>query len=1852
MKHLLIGLCAAIINIASAIAAPIKANIPQADFAYPQKVSAQAQKDLDKALKADNANATVNALIRLGLAQGAISADKLPAVIERIDDIANRQRDSITRSLLYTLLADIYSEIYFDRRYIYDSRQLPLLPLPDDIFAWSGEQFKTKISEALTAAVEPAETLKSAKITDFATIIAIDDNTSTFYPTLFDFVANKAIDTRKQLNNNAFTMAQRWLCSAGEFVKRQTGALPDELRSIVGLYQELLGMHAPLSAPAVLTDLNRYDFVMAHLPSSDSGATSATELYLNLFSRNSDSDFAGLILGKAYNDWIPFDDKCKVYAAISAYLEAHPTAFDRAWLTSLANRATTPKIEITTPPIISKRQAATIKIAANNIKKCRLNIYKVDAPTSNDLGWNPINKASAQLIETKTLEWDKPVPCATDTTLSIALPDYGVYALLPEADGLAFTDERINTFRCSDMALAALTSYGFSQALVLDPLSGRPVDNAEVMLYGNTTTSLGVTDSDGCLQLPDVNNNRRNSVSPVKGDDRFSPIVNVWEANAPSAKVQMKILTDLPLYHPGDTVSAVAILYDRRADGNNPRQGEPIILELRDANFNIVDKANATTDSQGRVTARLAIPDNGLSGQFRIQALDKRLTRIATTSVTVSDYRLPTFEISTEKISVKPGCPVDISGAAATYAGFPLSDTRISLTLCNASPWRWWSQRDNSPAFYTVETLTDGNGKFHFTLPLDILENSPQPEALFVAKITAVSPSGESQNATEVFSLVKNYRLSVAMPEVINADTPATIDIEILGSDNIAARYDVIASLDSNGVNLGRLDIGNDGKAAFANVPSGSYTVTFALADTSLNCHQITKDIIVYRSTDKVSPVDKPLWVPSQTITADGSTRKARISYAVADDSTAVYYLATGRDGVVAKGWLHPSKGFNSLEISVPDGQTQLSVNLLAARNLQLVNESVAIETPESLRSLAISLETFRDKVTPGGSETLTLSVTDNSGNPVKAALILDIYNKALTQLADPRFSFSTQPLFTPFNSINSRLNGAVRTFFEKNAGHVDSPAIGSPEFQLYDRRFIPYTIAFGTRRSPMLMTKSMDNATETADEDSTADDGTAAPVPEQQFAYRNSATPLALFSPELSTDADGKLKITYKMPLDNATWTLAAIAYDDMMLTTGISRDIIASKPIMVQPNCPRFLRTGDSAVVLANVMNATDSIVVASTEFVIFDPSNGRKIAATTSTDTIAPRQSAVASLSIDTPFDAAMLGYRIKSATTTHADGEQGIIPVLPSAQPVIATKPFYIAADSTLFEMQLPKTSAGSRITLSFCENPTWYVVTALPGLRSGDMRTSNAAAAAIFSAAVAEGIIRDNPEINSALHRWFASDRSDSAITSMLEQNSDLKISLLQATPWMLDAQNDSLRISRLALLFDKKEIATTYIDNINTLATAQRPSGGWAWTSDFGDASYWVTSNILEGFGLLNRLGYRPADKRLDEMIATAVRYLDKETVSRFKKNPDADFTHYAYIRDLFPEIKQSTAAAKITESTIQRLISQWNGLNIIDKAIAVLILHNHAYDATARNIIASLDEFAHTSSEKGMWWPSLDAISSSRYSKIGAAATILDAYAAIYPSSKAVDSIRQWILLQKESQDWGDAVTTSQVIASFLSTGSKWTAPAHGATITVNGNEVTPRSIEKFTGYFRDDITSLAAGGGSLSIVTPGNHPSWGAVFTQTRPAMSRIKASACQSLSIEKSLFRAVNSPSGTSWVETDTFTVGDRLKVDLLIKADTDLDYVVIVDQRAACLQPVEQLPRPVISQGVYFYRENRDAATNIFIDRLPRGVYRLSYQLFVNNAGRFSAGAASIQSQYSPSISANSAGAIINVNRLND
>lgn len=83
-----------------------------------------------------------------------------------------------------------------------------------------------------------------------------------------------------------------------------------------------------------------------------------------------------------------------------------------------------------------------------------------------------------------------------------------------------------------------------------------------------------------------------------------------------------------------------------------------------------------------------------------------------------------------------------------------------------------------------------------------------------------------------------------------------------------------------------------------------------------------------------------------------------------------------------------------------------------------------------------------------------------------------------------------------------------------------------------------------------------------------------------------------AFFYPQLQTDSSGNVNIKFTMPESLTKWKFIALANTPSMAVGKLERYITTSKPLMIRPNFPRFLRSGDHNNLKAVISNLTDSV------------------------------------------------------------------------------------------------------------------------------------------------------------------------------------------------------------------------------------------------------------------------------------------------------------------------------------------------------------------------------------------------------------------------------------------------------------------------------------------------------------------------------------------------------------------------------------------------------------------------------------------------------------------------------------
>ena len=507
--------------------------------------------------------------------------------------------------------------------------------------------------------------------------------------------------------------------------------------------------------------------------------------------------------------------------------------------------------------------------------------------------------------------------------------------------------------------------------------------------------------------------------------------------------------------------------------------------------------------------------------------------------------------------------------------------------------------------------------------------------------------------------------------------------------------------------------------------------------------------------------------------------------------------------------------------------------------------------------------------------------------------------------------------------------------------------------------------------------------------------------------------------------------------------------------------------------------------------------------------------------------------------------------------------------------------------------------------------------------------------------MAQGMADTYPQIKEAITDWKST--SDSILISNLQKNEDLKNVLLENTPWVQDAKSETLRMQNLESLFDYPNNGVKVTDLLENIITLQASDGGWGWCQSMPTSEY-ITISVLHRIAMLKKRGYLSDYEKIENKISRAIAYCDNSFVEDYKKYRRDDLAYmlgYLYVRSSFDVSDGKGDFTEIKKAVIADLKANWRKLSKYDQATAAMLLHGENQLKLSREILESLNQNAMHSEGRGMWFDNLSGSVDLLTTK-----QVLLAYNLIEPGNENADKLRQWLIMQRQAQNWGETGSTIEVIYAILSDGVQWLDAEDKAVIQIGDEQITiPVNKEKRTGQFMVSLDAEKVGGKTLSISRISNQPAWGGIISQQVLPMKDVEAIEINDLSIEKKIYKVIDSNDGSHLVSADTLNVGDKVRVQLLIECNRDIEYVAITDERAACLSPVEQLSRYSFQDGVWAYREVENENTNIFISRLMKGTYILTYDCYVSQAGGYSIGIATAQSSYAPGLVAHSSGSML-------
>ena len=1342
------------------------------------------------------------------------------------------------------------------------------------------------------------------------------------------------------------------------------------------------------------------------------------------------------------------------------------------------------------------------------------------------------------------------------------------------------------------------------------------------------------------------------------------------------------IFTDRSVYRPGQTLN-VSVLAYRNIKGGNIEvlpKGK-ITISLWNTSGKKVEEKELVSNEYGNASTTFTIPTVTLNGTYFIKAND------GYQSVQVSEYKRPTFTLSFDEITQKyvEGDTVKVHGKAMSFAGVGLQKAQVRYTIRRRPRFFGWSTMWSSQTSVVAKDTIQTNENGEFTIPVHLLLPLKKREKesryySFDIETLVTNLAGETQEGSFSVPLSEH-------PTVFYTTVPEKIEKK--DSLLLTLNYQNNAGKAIDGVAKVQLGAGKAWQTCAVNK-----AIAFSLSALSTGRQQlvaicgndtIRESVLVYDVNATKVPVDTLDWFNQRDFIFDADHQQARIQIGTSAPQQHIVYTIATKDSVIEQGVLDiKNEVFTHVIDYKPEYNNGILVTYAWVKNDVCYTHSASIVRPLPDKKLDVAWKTFRNRLTPGQKEEWTLIISKDKKKIARAQILATMYDKSLDQIVGHQFYFNPglgytlpfmswfgttynsstlygeQPLkplsapdlvFTTFNvgrevAVSSYRNvmirGRSKLYYEETKEIVPGATRVMSAKTMAQPEMMAVALEGSVAGSQLYgyRTSGEDNATSDANSNKVGSNKEANAMKNALETRRNFAE-TAFFYPNIQTNEEGEASFTFTLPESVTTWKFMAFAHDKDMNYGFLTDEAVAQKTVMIQPNMPRFLRIGDKGVLSSQLSNMSLKAIKGVATLEVIDPETQKMLYSQNKKYALGAQATQGLDFNFDTSQWPSLVIIRCVASGKGFSDGEQHYVPVLSDSEWV---------TNSTTFTLTKPQTktintaslfasdSQKKQLTIEYTQNPAWLSILSLPSIAEPKDNNAIDIAASLYANITARAILNASPNIKNVLEIWRNNPTKESPLTSALEQNAELKSLVLAETPWVLEADKETMQRQQLINYFDESQIDYRLKQQTDALQRLQTTQGGFAWYPGMMPNGY-VTTVVSELLGRLNQRNL--IDNDLKIVFDKGLRYIERDLTKRLKELENSvvgkyntyylheTIAHYLYVHALGDSQKQSSKVVS-DDYLFTKILRQSKELTIYGKAKVAYALYkrranNAQYLTKAKELLNSIKEYSVYNEEKGRFFNTYKAPYSWLDGRVPTqVATIELLQTMAQEDEQTIAQMQQWLVQTYRSlrkQSALNAVDVAYVLVGNKKDAMQLENLTQAPAIKINNNRVEAAKASAGLGYVK--VSQLVNNPPVVTIEKNDNTTSWGAVYAQFEQKITNVSA-ATSGLSIRRDVFFNGKEANNVS------FKKGDKITIKITINADKDYNFVEVSDKRAACLEPTLQLSG--YQQGAYC--SMKDNVTHYFFDRLSKGTHELTATYYIDKEGAFQSGTCVVQCLYAP------------------
>jgi hypothetical protein len=408
----------------------------------------------------------------------------------------------------------------------------------------------------------------------------------------------------------------------------------------------------------------------------------------------------------------------------------------------------------------------------------------------------------------------------------------------------------------------------------------------------------------------------------------------------------------------------------------------------------------------------------------------------------------------------------------------------------------------------------------------------------------------------------------------------------------------------------------------------GYYELKLTTQDKNGKAIEMVKSFKVFDLASKEIAGNAPRWLHFNSKAYEPNST-AQLYYGTAYKSIFMLYEQYATDGrLETSKWVNikNSKNIKPFPILIKESDRGgIGASFTFLMENRGYSDYQSIYVPWTNKDLKIEYQTFRNKLLPGQDEEWRIKISGNKKEKVAAEVAAAMYDASLDAFVENSWYLDLFPNRSPnhicdFSNNFSTVSGSLAAMdwqpvfpnVYRQYPFLDIDMVSnSPYYGYYERANQPLMARSSVVSSvdDSVLMEEVEEVAEYKDADGEAEkqktvildkkeeSSSIATIPasakQEDFSnvkVRTNLNETVFFYPELKTDENGDVIISFKMNEALTRWKLLIMAHTKDLEIGFSTNSTVTQKDLMVQPNPPRFFRENDVMELTAKVSNLSD--------------------------------------------------------------------------------------------------------------------------------------------------------------------------------------------------------------------------------------------------------------------------------------------------------------------------------------------------------------------------------------------------------------------------------------------------------------------------------------------------------------------------------------------------------------------------------------------------------------------------------------------------------------------------------------